>query len=137
MKRESHRTPLGKRYIGRCGAGALVDRQRLARQRGFIDAKIARPYQAEIGGDAGARFQQDEVTGNNIFGGHYQSPSVTKDRGAWIDHAADRLQGPLGASFLNETDDRIEDDHRKYDRSIDQIADSGGQHGGAEEYVDQ
>ena len=54
-----------------------------------------------------------------------------------IDHPANRFEGSLGAPFLDETDDCVEQHHRNDDRGIDDVADRGGECGRGEQDVDQ
>ena len=101
-------------------------------------AQVARAHQPQIGRDAGrrARAGRDRRERCPRPGRPSRWPSrSTEARG--VDHGADRLQRPFGPAFLDEADDGVDDDHGQDHRGIDIMPDRSGEHGRAEQHIDQ
>ena len=54
---------------------------------------------------------------------------VANDRCTRVDHALDRFKRSLGAAFLNEPDNCIDDDDSEHNCGIHGVADRGGKCG--------
>ncbi len=134
---EGHGGPVRERGIRWDRVDALIDGERLASQCGLIDAEVACAYQTQIRRNPCAGLQQDEIARYDIFGGDVQTLAIAYDRRMRVDHPANGFERALRPPFLDETDNRVENDHRDDDRRIHQIADRRGQYGGGNKHVDQ
>jgi hypothetical protein len=103
----------------------------------LVDAQVARPHQPQVGRHAVAGLEHHVVAGHDVVCRHGDAPAVADERGLRVDHLADGRERLFGAAFLNEADDRVDDDHRQDHQGIDLVADEGGEHGRPQQDPDE
>ncbi len=96
----------------------FLDRYRFTRQRRFGDLQLPTTEQSQVGGHLVARLQQHQIARND--GGRIQSGLVAIADDNRLGHQRltqgfDRLDR---FAFLNETDDRVDEDDAENDRGI-------------------
>ena len=128
----SHRRP-GKSHVSavahggltdRQRSGLLLDRQRLARQHGFVDLEIDRFDQPHVRGHSVSGTQQNHIAGHQVTGRDFGFSAVPKHGRQRRCHAAERLDGTLGTKLLGEP----QNDGKHHDHG-----DRDGFHGMAQE----
>ena len=104
----------------------LEHRMRLAGERALIDPQSRRREELAVGRDLIALADLDDVAGHQLDGGLAQFPAGSKDGDHRREHLLERLDGALGAIFLQEAEDAVDEDD-----SEDRPAELGhpGQHG--------
>jgi hypothetical protein len=100
--------PLGQRRVGRHPGGRFLGRQALAGQRGFVGREGVRLGDAGIGGDHVPGLEQEQVTGHHLRRRHLLRPAIAPDARAGRGHGSERQDRLLGAIFLEEPDQRVE-----------------------------
>ena len=76
--------------------------------------------------DAITGLQQDHITWDDLLGVDREFASIANDRRAGTTHRHERLERLLGAGFLDETDDRVDEHHPEDHARIDRLPQSGG-----------
>ena len=123
--------------VGGDRVNALVAGQRFAGQCRFLDAQVGRFQQTEVGRDAVARFQADDVAGYQFGSVDLPPFPLAPELGARRQHLADAGQRRLSLAFLEETDDRVDDDDAENDPGVDPVVEHGGDYRGADQDEDQ
>ena len=81
--------------------------------------------------------QHDDVARHQPFGRDGAARAVAEHRGDRRQHLPDRVHGLFRLAFLDEADDRIDQDDGEDDRRVDGVAEKRGDHGRGEKDVDQ
>ena len=115
----------------------LVDRLGLAGQRRLLEQEAARADQPEVRRHLVARLQDDDVAGHQLVGGDLGALALPQHERLGREHPADRIQRPLGPAFLDEADDRVDQNDAEDHRGVDPLAEPGGDERRAEQHVDQ
>jgi hypothetical protein len=110
--REDQLRPLPDRHAGSVVTGRrqLEHRMRLARERALIDPQSRRREELAIGRDLIALADLDDVAGHQVDGGLAQFPAGSKHSDHRREHLLERLDGALGAIFLQEAEDAVDED---------------------------
>jgi hypothetical protein len=136
--REGHVPPL--RQGGRFGQhhrGVLLDRRRLAREERFVDAQIVLLDQPDIGGDAYAAFEQQQIAGHHLLGCDVQGASVPVDPRPAGDEARERAHLTIRTRLVHEADQRVEDQHAHDEAGVGDLAEQHGDGGRRQQHVDE
>ena len=115
----------------------LIDRDRFARQRRFLDAKALDLAEAKVGRDLVARLQQDDIAGNQFFGRDHARFPVAHGHGLGRKHVADRIQRFLRFTFLDEAEQSIDDDHAQDHRCVEPFPKEDLSHRGGQKHIDE
>ena len=115
----------------------LIDRDRFARQRRFLDAKVLDLAEAKVGRDLVAGLQQDDVAGNQFFGRDHARFPVAHGHGFGRKHVADRIQRFLRFTFLDEAEQSIDDDHAQDHRCVEPFPKEDLSHRGGQKHIDE
>ena len=115
----------------------LADRDRLPGERRLVALQGMNLHQAAVGGNLVARFEQQDVAGNQFFGGHLLLLSTPQDRYRRRQHALEGFQCLLGAILLHESQHRAENDDDENDAGIHVLADQCRQNRGNDQDDDQ
>ena len=127
------------------GEGQLAPRQRLggflhgvgfAGERRLHHLEPRRLQQAQIRRYQVARLQQHDVARYQCFGGDLQHLSVTPHPGCRRGQFFQCRHGFFRTVFLDEADDRVEQDDDRDGDGVLGIADRAGNHGGGEQHQD-
>ena len=94
----------------------------LAGERGFLDLQRRRGEKAHIGGDDVARFQLDDVAGDEFLAGEMFPLAVAQHLGKCLVHILQGFHGVLGFVLLHHADDRIQHDDEQDDARVDEFA---------------
>ena len=122
------------RLCNRCND--LVNRSRLARQRGFIQTQARNLDQAKVRGDNAASLQKYDIAGNQFGGSNraWAAASYHLRRGSR--HRLQRSQGALRPEFLCKSEHGIENHDRYNDQGVGEITDCSRYHGRADQDQD-
>ncbi len=130
-------SPVGEGDVVVEGIGVLGNRERLAGEGRFVAMEVVDVEEAEIGRHAVAGLEQDHVAGNELRGGHAKLASSATHDGLGGDHATEGFDGLFRPAFLDEADDRVDQDHAEDDAGIDPLGQGRSDAHGGEEDVDQ
>jgi hypothetical protein len=111
--------------------------QRLTRQRGLVELEALGRDQPRVCRDAVAFTEDDKISGNDVLGGNMGLVPVANDRGRAPQRASEPKHGALGARFLDESENGVEDDDRGDRSGLERLADRGRDRGCAEEESDE
>ena len=115
----------------------LVDRFRLAGQGALVHRQRVRLHEAAVRGNPVARLEQNQVPGHHVGGGDLLDRAVPAHLGLRGQHARQRFHRLVGPLFLNEAEQRIDDDdHPDHDRVL-QVANCGRDHRSPEQEQDE
>ncbi len=95
--------PAKTRFVG-------LDRVRLARQGRLVDAELVGDEEVGVRRHPVAGSEQEHVARNDVLARDLGRHAVAADTNAGREHAAERLDGPLGPVFLDEREDRVDED---------------------------
>ena len=99
------------------GRGLLLDRDRLAGERGLVDLEINGLDQPGVGRDPVAGGQSDNVAGDELAGRDVSLLPIPQHGGGGRGHLAQGLDGPLGAILLHKPEEHGEEhDHGDHQR---------------------
>ena len=135
--RVGHIAAVAERRVGRDRIALLLDRHRLAGERGLLDAQVLDPEQPQIGGHAVAGLDQHHIAGHQLHGIDRKGVTVAQHRSLERQHAADRGQRPLGLAFLDKADDGVDDYHADDYAGVHPVAKCGGNARGRQQDIDQ
>ena len=113
------------------------DRDRFSCQQCLVDEQPARADQTEISRYSIARFEHDDIAGNEDGHRDARPCAVTKHGRARRNEVADRIKRALGLPLLNKADKGIDEYDREYDTCIDKMAKHDRREGCGEQEVDQ
>ncbi len=136
-RRVRHVGAVGEHGVGRQRVGALLDRQRLAGQRGLGHAQLAHLEQPQVGRHLVARSQQDDVSGHQLARVDALALPAAQHGGLGGQRARQRLERTQRLALLDEADHRVEEDHAEDHRRIGIRADRQLDDGGHQQDVDQ
>ena len=134
---ECHRGLVAERYVFGHGVNGLLDGYGLAGQHCLFDFEILGFDESHIGGDSFAGFEQHNVAGHEIVACYGLASAVAKYGGARREHAANGLERFFGFAFLQETDDRIDDDDGKNNLGVNPVIEQCRHDSGAKQYINQ
>ena len=90
-----------------------------------------------VGGNAVARFGQNDVADHEAFGGNRQSPPIAQDRGLAREHRANGLERLFRTPFLDQSDRRVDEDDGEDDHGVESVTQDDGDEGRSEEDIDE
>jgi len=119
-----HVGPFGQRNVPLLqGRGGLEDRRGLAGQARFLDAEVRRvPDDPAVGRNVVPGLEFDQVSGNEVVRGNDAIISVPDDLGIRGGHPFQGRQRFFGPVFLDESQDRVEDDDGDDRQGVDPFA---------------
>ncbi len=123
-------------FVG-TGRDGLFRRHGFPGQGRFLGAQVLDLDQAQVGRNAVAGFQQHDVAGHELFGRDHARFAAAQGPRFGGQHVADRIERLLGAAFLNEAEQTVEDDHRENDAGVDPEAQHQLGEAGGEQHIDQ
>ena len=107
---ENHVQAIGEGHIFlRKRVGRLLDRFRLSCQRGFLHTQPGGHYEAGVGRDQVARFQEHHVSGGEICGRDLSDSSVPAHPHYRRRQLPQSAHGLLGLVLLTEAQEAVED----------------------------
>ena len=132
-----HRGAVAERRFRSDGFGRLVRRGRLAGQRCFLDPEIRGAQEPEIGGNAVAGFNQNDIAERQAFRRNGEPPPVAQDRGLARQHGANRLERFFRPAFLDEADRRVDEDDSEDDHGVESVAQQDGDQRRRQQDIDE
>jgi len=135
--RVAHRPAIALRGIGGDRLGCFFDRDRLAGQYGLVDSKLAGADQPDIGSDAVACLEHQNIARHEVAGIDRLALAIAKHRRHRGDHSPNGLECFFRFSFLDKPHDGVRDDDAKYHGGIDAVSQEGRKRGRNEQHVDQ
>ena len=134
---EHHSVTIAEGRVGRRKRlGVFVDRHGLAGQRCLVDGEIGGEEQPTIGGNAIARFQENDIAGDQILGHAFDDLAVPAHPHPGDEHALESRKGIRGPGFLGEAENRVDHEHNKNDDRVLDVAQCSGENGSAEKHID-
>ena len=100
----------------------LVDGDRFAGEQRFIHGEVVRLENAAVGRDAVTLGDAEQISPNHVAAWNPHALAVTHDQRARTAEVAQRLQGALGAVFLNHRDEDGEAGEAEQDQGLHPIA---------------
>jgi len=110
---------------------------RLAGERRFVDFQPVSFRQAQVGRYAIARLDDDNVAGHKIGRIDLCGPAMSDRPGPAGEQLSDGGQRLFGALLLNESDNRVDDDHAGDDRGVRPMTEDRGRDRRREQDIDQ
>ena len=98
--------------------GVLLYRDGLAGKGGLLDLHGSALENAAVCRHGVARFEQDDITGNQLGAGHVDELAVAHNLGLGGAHLLQGLKGLLGLSLLDHAQNRVQDNDGQNDRSV-------------------
>ena len=134
---ERHAFPIPDRsFVGHRVCG-LIDGHRLARERCFLCPQVLDLDETKVCRDLVARFEEHDVARHQFFGRDQTNLPAAQGPGLRGQHVADRVERLLGLAFLNEAEQRIENDNAQNDRRVEPQADHHLDEPGSEQDINQ
>ncbi|MNK80316.1 hypothetical protein D3C87_1000230 [compost metagenome] len=112
--------PFGKR------GGVLGIRDGFSREARLVDGQLGRREQADVGGQAIARLQEEHVPGNDFRGQELMDDPGSPDPRPRTREPAQGLDGVGGLGLLDEADGRVEEEHGHDHPDVERISDEDG-----------
>lgn len=134
---EDHWALLGQRRFLRDRVEALLDRERLAGQGGFVESKTLRADEAAVGWDSLALAEYEEVAGNDVLSRDQALDGGTDNSRMQRDGPAKRQNGSFGAQLLEEAEDAVQNDDGSDDARLDRFPYDGRHDGRSDKESDQ
>ena len=113
------------------GRGPLLDRHRLAGQRGLVDRQVRRHHQAAVGRDPVAGLEQHDVAGHELVGGDLDDPVVAPHPDPAHQHLLQGVEGVGGLGLLDVAEHGVDQQHHADDDRVLHVAEGPRQHRGA------
>ena len=121
------RMPVAERRVDRLGVGhALLCRQALAGERRLLRGETKSLHEPGIRRHMITGFDLDPVPDDQTTGGDRRGLPVTDHAGHWGRHRSEGGEGTLGAVFLEEADDGVDQDDRHDRGRVGPVADRSG-----------
>ena len=117
-------SPPGARPLPRRNAGPLGDRDRLARQQGFVDQQLTRLQQHAVGGDAVALGHQHDIAAHDLAAGNTPALAGADHQGTRARHRAQGIEHPFTADLLDDGDRNRQRGEGEQDGAAQQVAQS-------------
>jgi hypothetical protein len=117
--RIGHVRALRQHDVMRQPFGLLLDRHRLAGQRGFVDLQVAALQQAQVRGHLVARGQQDDIARHQLRGVDLLLFPGAQHRGCRGQRAREGRQRAQRLALLDEADDGVEQDDAEDHAGVD------------------
>ena len=134
---EDHVAALGERRgLFELHVRALRNRQRLARQRRFVNPQVDGRHESRIGGHAVSRGHLDDVARHERVRVDQPQLSLADDSRARDVELEQRLHRAAGAPLGQEADERVDDEDRGDRDGFEAIAEKQRQHGRSQEQED-
>ncbi len=143
-------SPAGHRRAGEGHVGSLAqrqllvehrqllgDRQGLPGQQRFVNRQVPGAGQAQVGRDPAARFEQDDVTGNQLFGGNLLLATLPSHPGTDAEQALQGGGALFRFPFLKGPQQGVEQDDGEDEDRVCQLADGQGDAAGHQEDIDE
>ncbi len=122
------------------GAGpcrVLVHDERFAGQERFVGFEAGLGEEAGIGRDAVARFEPEDIAGDDVGGVHFADFAAALHRGTESEQLAESVGAALGAPFLEAADDGVQDHHGADEAGVGEVADGDREERGEGEDRDE
>jgi len=133
---KDHVAAVGKWRVRRAEIGLLLDRLRLASERGLQGAELRGLQEPRIRGNEIAAVEHEQIAADDLGRGHDGDPPGAHDAGAGRRQPGKGRDGPLGTVLLEEPDQRVQHHDREDRRAVDRLAEGRRDDRGADQDPD-
>ena len=127
----------GQRRVRGHRRRSLLDRRALAGQRRLVRRQQMGFGEARVRRDDVARLEHEQIARDDGRRGDLDAVAVSNHGRARRGHRSQRQQGILGAAFLEEADQRVQNDDRGDGDGVCDLTQESRHHGGAEQQPDE
>ena len=119
------------------GSGFFIHRRRFTGQWAFIDGQAVTLHQAQVGGDAVAGFEQQDIAGDKLCSLDHDRLTIPDDIGGRFGQFLQGGDGFFGALFVNDFDGVQDKDHHKDGDAVADFSQDGVKDAGEDQQQDQ